>query len=164
MKKNNHGFTLVELLATLVVLGIITGLTIVGISSNLKKTKEKTEDVFVKTLEDAIEIYLDSDAKKLTFTKNDSCTFNKTHGKVELYMADAVTFANIMNSSYKPLGDTDYVNPANEKVACNKGALVSIYRDSDYVYYYKVDRNSFSCLLNNSGYITNLPNNVPSGC
>ena len=41
---NKKGFTLVELLSTIVILGIVVGLSIVAININIKKTKEKSED------------------------------------------------------------------------------------------------------------------------
>ena len=53
---NEKGFTLVELLATLVILGIVVGITIVGLNINYRETKQKTEEIFVSTLEDALNL------------------------------------------------------------------------------------------------------------
>ena len=164
---NNKGFTLVELLATLVILSIVIGITISAINLNFGSTKEKTEDVFVDTIRDAIDVYLDSDAKSLTFTQltnNDGseCVIRKKYGNVNVEKAE-VTFGNIMGSKYKPLNEDDFVNPANEDEICSKDAVVSIYRDDDYVYYYKVMKKDFNCLLkikDESGgdtVISNLP-------
>lgn len=156
---NKKGFTLVELLATLVILGIVIGITILGVNSSFRNAKDKTENVFVGTLEDALDIYLDSDARKLSFSTTKTCTLNKTHGKVNVYKSDndiPLTFDDIINSSYSPLVEQDLVNPANEEVKCNSNVVVNIYRDDDYVYYYKVSRDDFGC-LKNGGYITNLP-------
>ena len=87
------GFTLVELLATVVVLAIITSLTIVGVNASLTKAKNKTEDIFVKTINDAIGIYIDSDAKNLNFGSDISCVINKTRGSVNVYKAtNTITF------------------------------------------------------------------------
>lgn len=158
---NEKGFTLVELLATLVILGIVVGITIVGININYRETKQKTEEIFVSTLEDALKIYLDSNAKSLTFGANSVCDLHKTHGIVKLYRAvDILTFNSVIGSDYSPILASDMVNPANkddENYQCNVDASVSIYRDSDYVYYYKVSRNGLTCLNNKVGYITNLP-------
>ena len=154
---NRKGFTLVELLATLVILGIILGIAIISVTSSFRNAKDKTEDVFVGTLEDAMDIYLDSDARKLTFSTTKTCTINKTRGSVNVYKStNTSTFKDIINSTYSPLADQDLVNPANEKVTCNINASVEIYRDDDYVYYYKVSKDNFGC-LKNGGYITNLP-------
>ena len=133
---NRKGFTLVELLATLVVLGIIVGISIIGVNASFKNVKIKTEDIFVGTLEDALDIYLDSDARKLRFSNTSVCTLYKTHGSVNVYTStNSLTFNNIINSSYSPLQSSDLVNPANEDVTCDSDVVVNIYRDEDYVYY-----------------------------
>ena len=165
---NKKGFTLVELLATLVVLAIIVGIVLISATGSLGKTKEKTEDVFVKTLKDALDIYIDSDARSLNFDTQ-ICTIDKTHRTgVKVYKTNkdkngnALTFMNVINSSYQPIANSDMHNPANKgtnKYQCNTNGTLSIYRDEDYVYYYKIEKASFGC-LNGEGTITNLP----SGC
>ena len=65
MNRKKNGFTLVELLATLVILGIVVGITMISVGIKYKETKAKTEDIFVKTLEDALDIYVDTDAKSI---------------------------------------------------------------------------------------------------
>lgn len=162
MERKKNGFTLVELLATIIILGIVVGLTVVGTNGAFRNAKARTEDVFVKTLEDALDIYVDSDAKRLKFPDENEepiCTINKTHKKgVKVYKAkDNVTFANVINSDYSPLVESEVVNPANEETKCSLGAAVSIYRDEDFVYYYKVAKSGFNCLLNTDGYISTLP-------
>ena len=148
---NKKGFTLVELLATLVILGIVVGIAIIGITGVFKNTKAKTENVFVSTLEDALDIYLDSDARRLSFSSTSMCTSKNIYES-----SSNLTFNDVINSNYSPLQENDLVNPANEAVVCNSNAKVDIYRDDNYVYYYKVNKNDFGC-LKNSGYITNLP-------
>ena len=163
---NNKGFTLVELLAVIVVLGIITGIVIVSSNVDFGKAKSKTEDIYVKTLEDALKIYLDSDAKKLSYGSTSVFSLSKTHGSVNLYKnTTSITFNNIINSDYSPLVASDLVNPNNEEAICNKNAPVTIFRDGDYVYYYLMKKSDFQCLKNVNiddsmdiiNYITNLP-------
>ena len=162
---NRHGFTLVELLATLVVLGIIMGIVVVSVNGNFGDAKKQTEDVFVATIEDALDVYLDSDAKNLKFpykSEDSFCTLNKTHGSVSVFKSSTVvTFHDVINSTYHPIAQSDLINPANKDEVCANGSniKVNIYRDSDYVYYYSVEKSEFDC-LNTSGKITNLP----SGC
>lgn len=163
---NKKGFTLVELLATLVILGIVFGLVIVGVNYNIKTTKEKAEDVFVDTIKDALNIYLNSPKKK--DNNNNSLVFdvnagfiNKSLGQcIKVYKSNnVVTLATIINpnySPYSPLAENDLVNPNNDKVKCNLNAQITLYRDEDYVYYYELSKSSLNCLTN-SGNITNKP-------
>ena len=59
MKKlNDKGFTLVELLAVLVILIAITGIAIPTISSSLERTKDKQNEARYKILESAAEQYV----------------------------------------------------------------------------------------------------------
>ena len=157
--RKKNGFTLVELLATLVILGIVMTITIITVSNSYGDAKTKTENVFIKTIEDALSIYLDSNAKELNYSTAVG-DIRKSHGTVKLYKAGNLTFQNVISSNYSPITASDLVNPANEKV-CTVGALVEIYKDEDYVYYYAVKKSNLGCLNNTSGedgsYITNLP-------
>lgn len=158
---NKKGFTLVELLATLVILGIVVSLTIVGMNINLNNTKKKTEEVFIGTIKDALKMYLDSDARTLEYNSSSTsvCTIDKAlKDNVKVYKTSSVvTLDTIINSKYSPLLNEDLVNPNNE-ANCNINASVDIYRDEDYVYYYKMKKGNLNCLtIDLDGYITNLP-------
>ncbi len=157
---NKKGFTLAELLATILILGIVVGITVISVSGGFKNARKKTEDVFIKTIEDALDIYISSDGSKSNYSQF-ACTINKKHGSVSVYKT-SISFNDVINSTYTPLRVEDMHNPANKDEAnynCNTNVNVTIYRDSDYVYYYKVNKADFGC-LNTTGYITNLP----SGC
>ena len=82
---NRKGFTLTELLATLVILGIVSTIVLISVTGTLNGTKDKTEEVFIKTIRDAMDIYTDSDGRKLTYGTKAVCTLKKTHGSVKLY-------------------------------------------------------------------------------
>ena len=160
---NQKGFSLIELIATIVILGIIASITIFVVSSSFTKTKEKTEDVFIKTLEDALNIYIDSkDAKKLTFN-TEVCTVNKRFNSSKIYQSNSLTFGYVIdpaNNEYTPLVAEEFVNPANKDKTgakeCNLNSTVYIYRDEEEIYYYLVKKSDLEC-LNTTGYITNLP-------
>ena len=160
---NKKGFTLVELLATIVILGILFGITLVLVNGGFGNAKEKSEDVFVKTISDALDIYIDTDARKLHFDSEPVCYIDKTHGKSNVYAAvdSGITFNNVINSSYSPITLNDLHNPANknkEHYECSATGRLYIYRDDDYVYYYKINKGSFECLNQNTNEdITNLP-------
>ena len=157
---NRRGFTLVELLATIVILGLVMGIALVTVNSGFGDTKNDTEEVLIDTIEDALDIYLDSDARELSFSKTPICILSKTHGKTNVYKA-TTTFQSVIDSDYKPITQKELVNPANKdknNFKCNNANTISIniYRDDDLIYYYEVDKSQFGC-LNTDGVITNLP-------
>ena len=155
---NRKGFTMIELIATLLVLGVVIGITVFGSSTIFSSAKSKTEDVFVGTIRDALDMYLTSkEAKNLNYVSKCSNSLNKSYGKISVYKHN-VTLNDVFNSEYKPMELNEFVNPANEDVSCNLNATVTIYRDDDFVYYYRLKKEDLGCLLNVSDtYITNLP-------
>ena len=67
MKKlNNKGFTLVELLAVLVILVAIMSIAIPSISSSLERSKGKQEESKHKILESAAELYVTDHRNSIT--------------------------------------------------------------------------------------------------
>lgn len=71
MKKiNNKGFTLVELIATIVILSIIMGIGTYSITKIIKDSKEKDYELLIKEIVDATEIYY----QECRFSRNDKIT------------------------------------------------------------------------------------------
>lgn len=159
---NNKGFTLVELLATLVILSIVVGITVASVIGFFNNAKEGTEDVFVGTIKDAMDMYLSSDAKNLSFSTVCSNKVSKIHGEVTVYKT-VISFQKVIDSKYKPITQNDLVNPANNDVLCENASniLVHIYRDDDYVYYYSINKEDFNCL--NVGGSDLVISNLPEG-
>lgn len=153
---NKKGFTLVELIATLVVLGIVASITVVSISSIFSSTKEKTEDVFVETIKDALDIYLASDAKEISDWTSCGYTIDKSYKTgVKVYWTSVSMRDVIENGS---LTDKDFVNPASDLDCANPDDVkLFIYKDEDHVYYYSVNKVDFGCLNDEVGVISNLP-------
>ena len=156
---NRKGFTLVELLAVLVILAIVVGLSVYSVGNIFSNTKEKSEDVFVETIRDAMDMYLtSSDAKGLSYGTQCTNTLKKSYNpNVKVYKVNT-NFSDVITSEFKPITQNDLINPANKDVSCNSASSIGItvYRDEDYVYYYSVDKSSFGC-LKGTGIITNLP-------
>ena len=70
MKKlNNKGFTLVELLAVLVILVAIMSIAIPSISSSLERSKAKQEESKHRILESAAELYVTDHRNNITKPK-----------------------------------------------------------------------------------------------
>lgn len=60
MKKlNKKGFTMIELLAVLVILVVIMAIAIPSVTSSIERSKQKEYDQKVKLIESAAELYVD---------------------------------------------------------------------------------------------------------
>lgn len=85
MKKlNNKGFTLVELLAVLVILIAIMSIAIPSISSSLERSKDKQNEARQKVLESAAELYVTDHKNNIT----SSCCISLDKLKSENYVDD----------------------------------------------------------------------------
>lgn len=58
MRKRQRGFTLIELIAVLVILTIIMSIAIPSISASIERSKEKQRNAKIKIMESATEIYI----------------------------------------------------------------------------------------------------------
>lgn len=115
MKK---GFTLVELLATLTILAILSLLVVPGVDSMLKKQKEKLYKISESELKDALKMYGDDNIDLLP-------------EKGETFK---VTLATLKDEGLIKL---KFKNPKTKKCFYN-GSVLSITNDND-VYMYNVD-------------------------
>lgn len=156
---NRKGFTLIELIATIVLLGIVATIAIVSGSNIFGSAKNKTEEVFVATIKDSLDMYITSAQAKSLLEGGTKCsnTLKKSYGNVNVYKV-MTTFKSVIDSEYKPITQDDLVNPSNEEVTCKdaNSININIYRDDDYVYYYSVNMGDFAC-LKSTGVISNLP-------
>lgn len=62
--KSNKAFTLIELLAIIVVLGVITIVAVPSIATSNKKMKERDYNEFCQTVKNAAEIYVETHQDK----------------------------------------------------------------------------------------------------
>lgn len=89
-KLNNKGFTLVELLAVLVILIAIMSIAIPSISSSLERSKSKQNEARKKVLESAAELYVTDHKNSIT----SSCCISLDKLKNENYVdEDAINDA-----------------------------------------------------------------------
>lgn len=164
---NRKGFTLVELLAVLVALGLVLGIGTFSVSNIIKRTKAKSEEVFVETIKDAMDIYISGQDKPTSFTSDCTKIVKKEDGteyKLRYHMVDK-TLEDVVNSRYKPIKVGQLVNPANNKKCFEDGKLnkinITIYRESlvlndkgtadttdddlsTSAYFYRIDKNQDS--------------------
>lgn len=159
---NKKGFTLVELLAVIILLGLVFSFAVVSIKKIFDNTKEKSEDVFVETIKDALDVYLATDAKELLFNSKCGNTLDKSYEEdIEVFWT-TIKMDDVIGSSMSPIKNSDLRNPANKK-KCDDDISIYIYKDAEHVYYYSVNKVDFDCLLDDEGIISNLPRVNNSG-
>lgn len=176
---NNKGFTLVEMLATVVILGVVMGIATYGVIGAINKSKEKSEEIFVDKLEKAIQTYINDNRFAAGFTiKNgglngdfDKCRKVKDDGTCfdgEDYSYE-VNFEQLNNASLNDIADVKYIengkiiNPKNKSncLKSENNPEILLFKDSDSVYYYYVDLSYASCgVSDNNSIITNIPKNM----
>ena len=173
---DNKGFTLVELLATVVVLGLVMGITAHSVLGVIEKSKDKSEKIFVDKLENSIDAYI-SDARtknelridsssstieyqkcKLYNAKGDAC-FDEKNGKYTVKVVEMEAFN--LSKIKKNIQNQNITNPKNKKKCELNNVNVDLYRDSDMVYYYYADLSKLNCDVNKKyQIITNIPSEL----
>jgi len=152
---NRKGFTLIEVLAVIILLGIILTFAIPNVLTAYKNSKLKSEDIFAGRLSDVIDDYVKLNIDEVSY---DDSTFyaSKSHnivtaeGTTENYeypvtvYKGTISVQDLISSNLISLGD--FVNAGNKEAVCNVDAEIEIYRDSDFVYCHKINKNSLGCL------------------
>ena len=170
---NNKGFTLIEMLATIVILAIVGGIATVSVISIINTSKLKSEKVFVDKVSNLIDDYLDlykptkSTGNEYEFKKcaNSDCSNTKTVTAVQVIKADG-------DGSVSPVHLIDLIciiekekliNPKNKQQCLNgNGPEIKVYRDEEYVYYYYVDLRGNCDISDENGIINTLPDDLSS--
>lgn len=169
---DNKGFTLVELLATVVVLGLVMGITAHSVLGVIEKSKDKSEKIFVDKLENSIDAYIsdartrkelqiDSNANEIYYEKcklynDDGTCINDGSYESTAYTMKSFPLSKISDSNL--IQNKDITNPKNKKECDLSLVNVNLYRDSDMVYYYYADLSKLKCDINKKyQIITNIP-------
>lgn len=143
MKKNNKGFTLIEILAAITILAIISTMTVVAVNRYTIKTKNKTYETMEKSLCNAVNNYITNEG--LEEDVADYGEYGITYEAIDL-----------MNEKYLE----DLIDPEDKSVVCKANVNVRLSDaslngslDSDelleYVYFVKLRCKRYS---NDSGF------------
>lgn len=155
---NRKGFTMIELLAVIVVLGIVLVITFPNMTDVFKSSKLKSEEAFVERISQSIDSYVTLNSSSIGFSPDGTAqkNYGGSNHSVNVYKG-TITINTIINNNI--ISEKDYKNPGNENVECNVNAEIEVYRDSDYVYCHKIKKDSLGCLTDeykntiNSDYI-----------
>lgn len=143
---NRKGFTLIELLAVIVVLGLVLLISVPIISDAYTKSKIKSEEVFADRLTQAIDSYVKLNSNTINFNENGTGTktVNEKDTYNITYQMGTIDIQKIIDDGI--LTQKDFVNAGNKETMCNTDAEVEVYKDSDFVYCYKMKTDSLNCL------------------
>ena len=152
-KINNKGFTLIELLATIVLLAIISSITIISITGAYGSSKEKAEEAFTKEVENFVEDYISLNSSKIIFDDNylskkkchNDSEGNRVCNSVKLFPnRNTIGIENVASV----ITGEDFINPSSEKKCTNSNTKLTIYRDTDFVCCFVIEKeNDTSCLV-----------------
>lgn len=145
---NRKGFTLIELLAVLVVLGIVLVISIPSITDAYKNSKIKSEEAFVQRLTQTIDSYVKLNSDEITFDITGTGTKIENGSKYTITYQKGIVEVNKIIKS-KILTEKDFINAGNKDVPCNTNTEIEVYKDSDFVYCYKMPITNLTCLSDN---------------
>lgn len=140
---NRKGFTLIELLAVIVVLGLVVLVSVPIVSDAYSKSKVKSEGIFVDRLKESIDSYVKLNEIEYTTVGNGRKTENGKKYDIT-YQMGTITINDIINDGI--ITKKDFVNAGNKETTCKTSAVVEVYKDSDFVYCYKMHKDSLGCL------------------
>ena len=146
---NRRGFTLIELLAVIVVLGLVLIIAIPSVTDAYKNSKIKSEEVFVDRLSEAIDSYVK--LNEIKFSSSGTGTKQENGEPYPItYQKGTITISDIIEDGI--LTEKDFINAGNKEKTCDTDAEVEVYKDSDFVYCYKMHKDSLECLTNEYKY------------
>lgn len=155
---NNKGFTLIEVLATLVILGVILAIAVPMGTNAYESSKNKTEKIFVDKLARLVDDYITLQGGEYTYIPlydkddagNDKALQIQKYDLGEVpdnpsnlgskfaavsMKEDNITFRAIINEGL--ISENEFINPKNKKKCNPNGSEIEIYKDEDSVYYFR---------------------------
>ena len=142
MKLDNKGFTLIEVIAVVAILGIIVAIVLPSVFGYFDTSKEKSEEIFVKETERVIENYVALNGRNISYETTNPIVFKKCDPllgdsscvNVNAYRNETtnkITFNDLISEGL--IQDGDIINPKTN-MECSLDTEIVVYRDDDYVY------------------------------
>lgn len=145
---NRKGFTLIEVLAVIIILGIILVVAVPNLLNAYEASKLKSEEIFTGRLSGIIDSYIKLNSDEIGFTSDGTATKEEEGEAYTVNISKGtINIQDIINDEL--ISQEDYKNPGNTEVSCSTSAEIEVYRDSDFVYCHKVKKDSLGCLTDN---------------
>ena len=120
---NRKGFTLVELLATIVILSVVMGIASYGVIGIIRTSRKNTEAVFVNRIADYIDEYLTLNSSSFKFSNVEYCVDSSCSNKAYRVVSDSAVSNRIIGLNdliASGIVDADkMVNPVNKNNCLN---------------------------------------------
>ncbi len=109
--KNNLGFTLVELIATIVILALVMGISTYSISAIINNAKEKNYELLINNIKDAAETYY-QECKYNEYTNDMGITCSSDSITT---LGDLVMYGYLKSNDPDSSSSQKIVNPKNDE-------------------------------------------------
>ena len=110
--KNNLGFTLIELIATIVILTLVMGISTYSISAIIKNSKEKNYELLINNIKDAAETYY----QECKYSNNTGITCSNDSITT---LGQLVTYGYLKSNDSESSSSQKIVNPKDNKDITN---------------------------------------------
>lgn len=155
---DKKGFTLVELLAVVSIIGVLLAIIIPVSINAYESSKTKTEAIFIERINKLIDDYIalsasDFNLNKSTYNIVRKCNLSTDTEceEVKAYrVSDNITFNNIVETGL--IDENDFINPKNGQ-KCNLNSAIEIFQDEDKVNYFRYDLACISDANRNGDYV-----------
>ena len=105
---NNRGFTLVELLATVIILSIVIGIGTIAITSMINNAKNKNYDLLITNIKDGAEVYY----QECKYANNSGITCSDDY---TVTLGDLVTYGYVKGNSTDTDNKYTITNPLDDE-------------------------------------------------
>lgn len=113
---NNKGFTLIELIATIVILALVMGISTYSISAIIKNSKEKNYELLINNIKDAAENYY----QECKYSNNTGIVCSRDdEGKLITKLESLVTYGYLKSNDTDSSSSQKIVNPKDNKDITN---------------------------------------------
>lgn len=105
---NNKGFTLVELIATILILALVMSIASYSIINVIRNAKQKNYDLLIDHIKEGAELYY----QECRYANNSGISCNQIDGGYEITLGELVTYGYLKGNK----GDnrTKLINPLND--------------------------------------------------